>query len=139
WLIVGMLHGPAAIAQTDSVPTPPMETSPKEAPPTVEVPAPPELTAEAVQKRRMRIESAEGLDEGVKKSALEIYDQALEQLRVAEQHAARVKELERLREQAPATVSELQAKAAQPVGEPTIDAPPDADVAKLQQGMVTTE
>ncbi|MEX1095667.1 MAG: mechanosensitive ion channel domain-containing protein [Planctomycetales bacterium] len=141
WLAVGLAAcgllfvaaGPVA-GQTEA----PARPAEREEPPPV-VPKPPELAAETVRTRLEQVQSAKDLDESVRKKAVELYNQALEQLRIADEHATRIAELSQLRQQAPAAVADLQARAAEPAAEPTIEVPPDADVAKLQQELAAAE
>jgi potassium efflux system protein len=116
------------LAQTPPSATPPAQTSPAgEASPEKA-----SLTAETIAARRRQLESAD-LSEETKAQAEKLYDQALQQLKQAEQHAQAADHWKELQQSAPQEVDKLKAELAAPPEPVELDVPPDSTLADLDQ------
>lgn len=91
------------------------------------------LTAPALQMLLKQAQEATDLSEEAKSKAVGFYRQAIEQIEVASQYAAKAAEFEADRQNAPETLKAIQAELATPLGEPTPDVPSDATRADLEQ------
>lgn len=92
-------------------------------------------TIEAVEALIRTTESAEGLAEETRTRLLELHRQTLDQLRIAQDWAAKAADLSRLREGAPARLAEIRAELAQPATDPRPEPPAEASLAQLEQLM----
>ncbi|MBW3541348.1 MAG: mechanosensitive ion channel [Planctomycetes bacterium] len=129
WLAFSRAAAPA-IAQ----PQPQLaQAQPQAVPPaaaTAEPPAVPAVTTDILQARRKEVEEAKDLDESVRTKALELYKQAAEQLRAAEDFQTRAGVLEKERAVAPERLQAL---------EESLSAPPPELVPPLSGELSTSE
>jgi potassium efflux system protein len=110
-------------------------TAPQSQPTTDTQPAAPRpaLTLGDLQLRLKQVEEAPGLTEETKAQVVSLYKQAIQQLEIAEQWAAKVGQLEAARQEAPANLKAIQEELAVPLGEPVPQIPPDTTRAELEQ------
>ncbi|MFH1418353.1 MAG: mechanosensitive ion channel domain-containing protein [Planctomycetota bacterium] len=116
----------------------PQESGPGEAqtqPATATQPAVPQpsLSASELQLQLKQVQDAADLSEDAKSKVVGLYTQAIQQLEIAEQWAAKAVEYEAERQKAPETLSAIQAELMTPLGEPTPDVPAEATRADLEQ------
>ncbi|MBU0638944.1 MAG: mechanosensitive ion channel [Planctomycetes bacterium] len=93
----------------------------------------PSLSASELQSQLKQVQEAADLAEETKSKAVGLYTQAIQQLEIAEQWAAKAIEYEADRQKAPETLSAIQAELTTPLGEPTPDVPAEATRADLEQ------
>ena len=101
--------------------------------------APADLTVETVQQRLQQAQEAPELEGTVKAKVVELYQQALADLRNAEEWARKTGEFDKLREEAPGRLEEIRAELAQPLGEAKPEIPPDASLTQLEQLLAQAE
>ncbi|HUU82410.1 MAG TPA: mechanosensitive ion channel domain-containing protein [Phycisphaerae bacterium] len=100
---------------------------------------PADLTVETVQQRLQQAQEAPELEDTVKVRVGELYQQALADLRNAEEWAGKTAEFDKLREEAPGRLEEIRAELAQPLLEAKPEIPPDASLAQLEQLLAQAE
>lgn len=139
FLIIGVLihafafSGPPVVLGAATPAGKPRPASSKSAPKEASPEAPPQLTVESVQERLGRTERDDTLSENVKKRLVELYTQTIDKLRQADEQTARVAELEKMIQEAPAQLAALKAELAQPVAaELKLEVPPNATAATLE-------
>jgi len=93
----------------------------------------PSLSASELQLQVKAVQDATDLADDVKSKAVGAYNQAIQQIEIAEQWAAKAAEYEAERQKAPETLKAIQAELAAPLGEPTPDVPAEATRADLEQ------
>jgi potassium efflux system protein len=103
------------------------------------VPAPEFVTAESIQFAIDRLSAASGMDESVKARALELYTQAMEETRIADQWAQKSAEFENTIATAPEKIQQLEAQLAEPLPPPTVEIAEDATLAEVEQLLTQAE
>ena len=93
----------------------------------------PSLSASELQLQLKQVQEAADLAEDIKTKAVGLYTQAIQQLEIAEQWAAKALEYEAERQKAPELLSAIQAELMTPLVESTPDVPVDATRADLEQ------
>ena len=93
----------------------------------------PTLSAAELQLQLKQVQDATDLTEDVKSKAGGCYAQALQQLEIAEQWAAKAAEHDAERQKAPETLKAIQAELATPLSEPVPEVPADATRVELDQ------
>jgi potassium efflux system protein len=129
-------------ATTQPAPTPPTETTTvvvaEEAEASTTVP-----TRESVQDRLAQIQAAADLTDTVKTELLGLYRQVLDQVTVAENRDAKIKELETGRVRAPDLLKEVKARVealtTRPTSAPALDVAPEDTVETLNQKLAARE
>ncbi|MFG0283792.1 MAG: mechanosensitive ion channel domain-containing protein [Phycisphaerales bacterium JB039] len=96
---------------------------------------PPPVKAEDLREQRQAVEARSELDEAVKKTTLELYDEALSHLSAADAAASRAAEFARLIREAPSVLESIQSELASPPAQPSPQPPPDATLAQLEQAL----
>jgi len=91
------------------------------------------LSASELQLQLQQVQAATDLTEDTKAKAVEVFTQAIKQLEIAEQLAAKAAEYEAERQKAPETLKAIQADLLALVVEPTPEVPADATRADLEQ------
>lgn len=81
------------------------------------------VTVESIAAMRALAEETKDLDASTRAQVLEIYDDALAQIRAADEWRAKTAEFDRLREAVPATLAEIEAQLAAPLPEPPNELP----------------
>ncbi|MEW6356561.1 MAG: mechanosensitive ion channel domain-containing protein [Planctomycetota bacterium] len=97
------------------------------------------VTAEEIQARIKRIEETKEMDETVKKKTLDLYNEALTQLKVADDWATRRTEYEKSKLTAPQTLADIKEKLTQVPPETRLEIPPDSTLAQLEQALALAE
>ena len=97
------------------------------------------LNPTVVESRIKQLEAATGLDQAVKDEAVQIYQLALEQLRLADQHTAKKAQWTQIREDSPQKTAELQARLAQPEEEVAVVVSDDVTILHLEQMFATAK
>ena len=87
-------------------------TQPASAP--IEPSVAPELSAEAIKVRQQQVAEAADLDEETKAQVQDLYQKALEQLRLANEWTAKATEFETAMREAPARLEAIRAELAEP-------------------------
>ena len=96
----------------------------------------PAITADDIKKRQAALEDAELSDEQ-KSKAEKYYQNALEQLKLADQHLADAKRWKSLQQEAPAKTEKLEALLTEPRTPSTVEVDSDATLATLDQQLAT--
>jgi len=124
---------PVALAVAAASAQTPTET---QTPAATQAPAAPDVTVLSisdVESRIARVEQDATLTEQVKSRLLEVYRQALDDLKRADSWIAKKAEFDNAREQTPATLSSIKEQLAQPVKGATPDLPTDATLQQVEQ------
>jgi potassium efflux system protein len=112
-------------------------------PPSSETPAAPadalEITIESVERQKSSLQESKELDDAAKAKLVELYNNALEALRIAERDAERLKDLEQKAQAAPTLVQELKAELAKPAADVKPEVADDATLTQLQQSQSEAE
>ena len=127
WAVVGV----TICAFCSGVTAEPAAISQSESPTTQPTAALIELTSSAIQEKIKQAESIP--DEELRKKVVGKYEQALEFLTQAETWSKRLEWLKQERETASAQIAEIKAKLAEPIEKPSVEIPPDATLAQLEQ------
>jgi potassium efflux system protein len=90
-------------------------------------------TVELVERRLKEVDQLPGLDDTVRAELRSIYQEALHELTSARDLAAQVKQLVEMAEQADENLQEAQVQVSQPPTAVSIEFPPDATLAKLEE------
>ena len=93
----------------------------------------PVLTMELVERRLKEVDQLPGLDDAVRAELRSIFQEALHELTSARDLAAQVKQLVEMAEQADENLQEAQVQVSQAPTAVSIDFPPDATLAKLEE------
>lgn len=114
-------------------------TQPASAP--IEPSVAPELSAEAIKVRQQQVAEAADLDEETKAQVQDLYQKALEQLRLANEWTAKATEFETAMREAPARLEAIRAELAEPPPppEPLPEIPSDASLPQLEQLLTQAE
>ena len=97
------------------------------------VAATPTITAEAIAARKKQVAESQELADDAKARLAEVYDRALAQLKLAEEHAERARQHEQATRNAPAAMEEVQKSLAQPAA--ALTAPADLTLAQAEQNL----
>lgn len=89
-------------------------------------------TAEIIQKYKQQLDSA-SLPPDIKEEAGRLFDQALDQLKVAETHSKAIAERRKMQNDAPREILLLKSRLADPAAKLELEFPADASIADLQQ------
>ncbi len=95
----------------------------------------PLLSASELQLQLKQAQDAVDLSEDARSKAVNLFTQAIQQLEIAEQWAAKAVECETDRQKAPEALSAIQAELLTPLGEPIPNIPAGAVRADLEQGL----
>jgi potassium efflux system protein len=96
-------------------------------------PAESEITPAAIEAAKTRVQAAQDLPEAQKKQILDAYDQALAQIKVADDWRKRAAQFEEVAKQAPAQLAEAKAKWAKPVEDLTPHVAENAPLGEIEQ------
>ncbi len=99
----------------------------------------PSLSPQQVQDRLKRLDDAKDLDAAAKDKLRDIYKQALDQLRVAEEWSGKAALTEAARQRDPPELARLKVELASPPAESMIEIPPTATVAQLDESLAAAE
>lgn len=91
------------------------------------------VTAEMIQARLARVPDIAGLDDAGKAELTQSYNEALNQVNVASEWAAKAAQFEATQTSAPAEIANLEAEVQQRPVVPRLDAPADATAPQLEQ------
>jgi potassium efflux system protein len=97
------------------------------------------LDPKSIELRIKQLEAATEIEQKVKEEAIQLYQQALEQLRLADQHSAKSAQWTQHREDAPQMTAELKPRLAQPEEEVALDISDDVTVLQLEQMLATSK
>ena len=98
-----------------------------------------DLTVEVLDTRLQAVRANADLDEAAKTRLAELYQQAIDALKLAADWESHAAEFERLRKEAPTRLELIRAELAQPAEEPKIDVPADASLQQLEQRLAQAE
>jgi len=113
-------------------PAQPVQPAPALAPPV-------ELTADAVQAQLKQIEDSPDPDKALQIKLTDFYQQALADLKLADEWAAKTAEFQRAQEEAPTRLEAIRAELAQSPAEVKPEVPPDASLQQLEQLLAQAE
>jgi potassium efflux system protein len=102
-------------------------------------PKPLELTPEAIQKRLKQAEESSALDPVAKKSVVDNYSEALEHVKTAGDHAAKIAGFRKATAEAPREMQRVKAKLDSPRLDLTPQISPDMGLAEMQQALAESE
>ena len=97
---------------------------------------PPAITAEIIKERQSELEEAD-LSEEQKAQAEKHYQNALEQIKTAEQHLVDATRWKQLQQDAPTRIERLETTLAEPRASVSVEVPEDATLATLDQKLAT--
>lgn len=92
-----------------------------------------------VQSERETIAQQAGMDEGLRGRVLQIYDEALQQLRLADEQRAKAAEAERVRAEAPSLLEQLQKELSEPPPQDLKLPPETVSLAELESALSQAE
>lgn len=102
-------------------------------------PALPSITADSIRSAITALESQSGLDDAVRSSAIDAYNEALAHLQRRDEAVKRLSEFQRATNEAPALLTTIQAELATPPPDPAPQVPPDATLPQLEQGLAQAQ
>ncbi len=135
--IILLSASPPSVAQTPEAisPRPAEANEPNQGVVTDErVAAAPTITAEAIAAGKKQVAESQELADDAKARLTEVYDRALAQLKLAEEHAERARQHEQATRNAPAAMEEVQKSLAQPPAA-ALTAPADLTLAQAEQNL----
>ncbi len=91
------------------------------------------LLVKKVQSFLKDVEARPDLEEATKAKVVELYQNTLTNLRLAEEWEVKAKEIERANQRAPSNLKKIQAQLSKPQKEPKLKVPPKASLSQLEQ------
>jgi potassium efflux system protein len=98
-----------------------------------------DITAEEVTAQKQQLANAESIAAEVKADATKYYDQALEQLRLAEERATKTAEWKNSIDSAPDEIQKLKSQLSKPAEPFKLDVPEDASLTSLEQQLANAQ
>jgi len=115
------------------------ESQPEAPQPADSAPVEPAPTVERVRARIEELSESEDIDESVRASAVDLYEQAIAHLSARQAAAQRAAEFRRLTSEAPAEIEAIKQELGQPPAPISVEAPADATVKQVEQSRTQAE